>query len=426
MALSCGPAPPNNRATAASDLSYAATRCCMLSTRVSLCVESAPPCVSEAEGPSTCRAPGAARTPNRALEQPFCQGPSLPAGPHVAKAGGSTRCSGRWSSPPSSGGRGPVHVWCVRSRRTASQLGRSPAAARATCSVPSFVSRQPVSSRPPQPAARHKEPPPTQRPVEPGPNLHWHPADAHLQEFAHAHRQVPINLQWHTSEEDIWEEQWEGQDWSGKDWKEWWRQEWRGAFWRLGSQERQKSRFLALRGVSAVPNHVCWKDVNLTTHKVARGRLATRVPGRREQSAEACVQETCKADEAQNCQEKGQRNSWQARAECRRMLAGNMSSCQFTKLPGERATQCLAGESAVQQHACRKHVKLTMHKVARTRGNTTPGSPGRRERSAEACVQETCQADNAQSCQDKGQHNSWQPWQARAECRSMRAGNMSS
>ena len=124
---------------------------------------------------------------------------------------------------------------------------------------------------------------------------------------------------------------------------------------RLGGQERKKSRFLALRGVSAVPNHVCWKHVNLTTHKVARGRLATRVPGRREQSAAACVQ---------------------------------------------------------------GHVKLTMHKVARTEDNAIPG---RRERSVEACVQRTCEAVNAQSCQDKGQRNSWQ---ARAECRSMRAGNM--
>ena len=93
---------------------------------------------------------------------------------------------------------------------------------------------------------------------------------------------------------------------------------------RLGGQERKKSRFLALRGVSAVPNHVCWKHVNLTTHKVARGRLATRVPGRREQSAAACVQGTCQADNAQSCQDKGQRNAWQARAECRSMRAGNM------------------------------------------------------------------------------------------------------
>ena len=95
--------------------------------------------------------------------------------------------------------------------------------------------------------------------------------------------------------------------------------------------------------------------MKLTMHKVAR-RKGNAIPGRRERSAAACVQETCEAVNAQSCQEKGQRNAWQARAECSSMRAGNMSS-----------------------------------------------------------------ADNAQSCQDKGQRNSWQ---ARAECRSMRAGNM--
>ena len=134
-----------HRATAASDLSY--TLLHAKYSYESLCRD-CPPCVSEAEGPSTCRAPGAAGTPNRAPA--FCQGPSLPARPHVAKAGGSTRCSGCWvvpfqgSSPPSTGGRGPVHVWCVHSRRTASQPGRSPAAARATCPVPSFGSAMPA------------------------------------------------------------------------------------------------------------------------------------------------------------------------------------------------------------------------------------------------------------------------------------------
>ena len=59
-------------------------------------------------------------------------------------------------------------------------------------------------------------------------------------------------------------------------------------------------------------------------------------------------------------------------------------------------------------------MKLTMHKVARTRGNAIPG---RRERSAEARVQETCQADNAQSCQEKGSHQSkgWARESAKAQ-----------
>ena len=94
--------------------------------------------------------------------------------------------------------------------------------------------------------------------------------------------------------------------------------------------------------------------MKLSMHKVARTR-GNAIPGRRERSAEACVQGTCQADNAQSCRRKGN------------------------------------------------------------------AMPGRRERSAEACMQETCEAVNAQSCQDKGQRNSWQ---ARAECSSMRAGNM--
>ena len=86
-------------------------------------------------------------------------------------------------------------------------------------------------------------------------------------------------------------------------------------------------------------------------------------PGRRDGSAQSCAPETCQADDAK-------------------------------KLPGEGHAHLLAGVSEVRKHVCRKHVK----KVARIRVRTPLG---RRERSA-ACVQKTCQADDAKILAGEG------------------------
>ena len=93
-------------------------------------------------------------------------------------------------------------------------------------------------------------------------------------------------------------------------------------------------------------------------------------PGRRDGSAQSCAPATCQADDSK-------------------------------KLPGEGHAHLLAGVSEVRKHVCRKHVK----KVARIRVRTPLG---RRERSA-ACVQKTCQADDAKNWQEKGwKKKNWQ------------------
>ena len=144
---------------------------------MSLCVESAPPCVSEAEGPSTCRAPGAAGTSSRAPQQPFCEGRAArgksrwqhqmfrPLGgpvPHQAPVEEGPSKSGVFIAAALQANRGVLQP-------LPEQRAQCPVSA-VPCQRSSPEPRQPVSERPPQPAARHKEPPPTQRPVEPAPD----------------------------------------------------------------------------------------------------------------------------------------------------------------------------------------------------------------------------------------------------------------
>ena len=230
---------------------------------MSLCVESAlraflrprgpPPAVlQELPGPPTepqLSAKAPAFQPGRTWQKPV-------AAPDVQAAGWSCSKDHRHQAPVEEGPStsGVFIAAALQAKRGVSS--------RCQSNVPSAQFRQCHASAPvlnpgsqsvngpssQQPGAK---PPPTR------PDLHWHPADAHLQEFAHAHRQVPINLQWHASEEDIWEEGWE-------DWQEWWRQEWRGAF--RGDWAARNGR----NPGSWPSNHVCWKHLNLTAHKVAR------------------------------------------------------------------------------------------------------------------------------------------------------------
>ena len=96
-------------------------------------------------------------------------------------------------------------------------------------------------------------------------------------------------------------------------------------------------------------------------------------PRRRESSAQSFMPETCQAHDAK-------------------------------EFPGEGLEkQLLAGVSGVQKHVCWKHVKLTTRKVARRR---VPRAPGRLERGAEARLPETCQADDANSCKERGNYQS--------------------
>ena len=148
---------------------------------MSLSVESAPPCVSEAEGPSTCRASAEPQSSLSAKAPAFQPGRTWQkpvAAPDVQAAGWSRSKDHRHQAPVEEGpSTSSVFIAAALQANRGvlqplpEQRAQCPVSA-VPCQRSSPEPRQPVSERPPQPAARHKQPPPTQRPVEPAPDLH--------------------------------------------------------------------------------------------------------------------------------------------------------------------------------------------------------------------------------------------------------------